>query len=50
MNLDHTLLIILLSIIELNESDGTNPIKFYSTFGNGAYYYQSDFSKQNSFL
>ncbi|KAL3985743.1 hypothetical protein ACH3XW_39895 [Acanthocheilonema viteae] len=49
MNKNHTLLTILLSMIELIKSDGI-PIKFYSTFGNGIYYYQSDFSKQNSFL
>ncbi|VIO98671.1 Uncharacterized protein BM_BM10581 [Brugia malayi] len=49
MNSDHTLLTMLLSAIEFVRG-GTNPSKFYSTFGNGMYYDQSDFSAHSSFL
>ncbi|VDK74803.1 unnamed protein product [Litomosoides sigmodontis] len=50
MNSDHTFLTILLSTIELIKGDGRNPLKFFSTFGNATYYYQSGFSNQSSFL
>ncbi|OZC08246.1 hypothetical protein X798_04725 [Onchocerca flexuosa] len=46
---DHALLMMLLSMIEFVRGR-INPTKFYSTFGNGTYYYQSDFSKHISFL
>uniref|UniRef100_A0A8R1Y1Y9 CX domain-containing protein n=1 Tax=Onchocerca volvulus TaxID=6282 RepID=A0A8R1Y1Y9_ONCVO len=49
MNPDYALLTMLLSMIEY-AGGGINPTKFYSTFGNGTYYYQSDFSKHISFL
>ncbi|KAM3717016.1 Nuclear cap-binding protein subunit [Dirofilaria immitis] len=49
MNSDYVFLTLLLCMIEFVRGR-INPNKFYSTFGNGTYYYQTDFSKHSSFL